>query len=496
MQGLELTNWKDQVSYPLYHVVGGLRIKSLFDLVIEYPDSLPALNDLKECLKYTRAYSTLLECFSAAIDRRLLHPGASTSDIIQHYMSTIRVMNYIDSSGYTLKLVSRPIQNYLRSRKDTIKCIVSLLTEDGHEESNDYTSFLLTSEGGSETKNGYSLSDQSALEGITKWTVAPLEIAPETAYIGDGQNSVSLLTDIYGTKDHFITAYRTMLADRLINKKSFDCSKELKTLELLKIRFGEGALHSAEVMMRDMIESKRLDIAVKGHTQFSNEIKPPLDVKVLVVSKYFWPPERDIRFRIPEEIFNVLDNFGKIYHSLKAPRVLKWKREIGGVTLCLTIGKEKLDFDVTPLQASILLQFVESEEQTTEDLCSKLEVSEEVLLHKINFWINEGVMRERRAGGKLFFCRNETLARPSVAAEYEDDQEQVQENSMNYLEPFILGMLTNFDSLSLERIHNMLKMFATDPPYDKSLVELSTFMTNLSLRDKVVLEGKAYRKKG
>jgi anaphase-promoting complex subunit 2 len=374
---------------------------------------------------------------------------------------------------------------------------VALLTEDGHEESSDYTSFLLTSEGEPETKNGYFSNDRSALESITKWTVAPLEIAPETAYIGDGQNSVSLLTDIYGTKDHFITAYRTMLADKLIKKKTFDCSKELKTLELLKIRFGEGALHSAEVMMRDVIESKRLDIAVKGHTLFSNDMKPPIDVKVLVVSKYFWPPERDIQFRIPEDIVSVLDKFGKIYHSLKAPRVLKWKREIGGVTLCLKIGKEKLDFDVTPLQASILLQFVENEEQTIEDLCSKLEISEEVLLQKINFWINEGVMRERRIGGKLFFCRNETLARPSVAAaEYEDDQEQIQEKTMNYLEPFILGMLTNFDSLSLERIHNMLKMFATDPPYDKSLVELSTFMTNLSLRDKVVLEGKAYRKKG
>eukprot|EP00890_Picochlorum_soloecismus_P006135 jgi/Picsp_1/6522/NSC_03866-R1_anaphase-promoting complex subunit 2-like len=494
--GLEMTNWKDQVSYQLYQVVGSLRIKALFDLVIEYPDSLPALNDLKESLKYTRSYSTLLEHFSAAIDHRLLHPGASTSDIIQHYMSTIRVMNSIDSSGYTLKFVSRPIQNYLRSRKDTIKCIVALLTEDGREESNDYTSFLLTSEGGPGTKNGYLLNDQSALEAITKWTVAPLEIAPETTYIGDGQNSVSLLTDIYGTKDHFITAYRTMLADKLIKKKSFDCSKELKTLELLKIRFGEAALHSAEVMMRDVIDSKRLDVAVKGHIQFCKGDKAPLDVKVLVLSKYFWPSERDIQFRIPEAVVPVLDNFSKIYHSLKAPRVLKWRKEIGGVTLCLTIGKDKLDFDVTPLQASILLQFVESEECTMEHLCNKLEISEEVLLQKINFWINEGVVRERRAGRKLVFCRNETLVRPSVAAaEYEDDQEQIQENPMNYLEPFILGMLTNFDSLPLERIHNMLKMFATDPPYNKSLVELGTFMTSLSLRDKVVLEGKNYRKK-
>ena len=33
---------------------------------------------------------------------------------------------------------------------------------------------------------------------------------------------------------------------------------------------------------------------------------------------------------------------------------------------------------------------------------------------------------------------------------------------------FILGMLTNFEAgLPPDRVHTMLKMFATDPPYDK-----------------------------
>lgn len=32
------------------------------------------------------------------------------------------------------------------------------------------------------------------------------------------------------------------------------------------------------------------------------------------------------------------------------------------------------------------------------------------------------------------------------------------QQSMRGLEPFILGMLTNFDALPLDRIHNMLKV--------------------------------------
>jgi anaphase-promoting complex subunit 2 len=41
-----------------------------------------------------------------------------------------------------------------------------------------------------------------------------------------------------------------MLADRLLAKTDYDCDRELRTLELLKVRFGEGNLHSAEVMLR------------------------------------------------------------------------------------------------------------------------------------------------------------------------------------------------------------------------------------------------------
>jgi len=39
-------------------------------------------------------------------------------------------------------------------------------------------------------------------------------------------------------------------------------------------------------------------------------------------------------------------------------------------------------------------------------------------------------------------------------------------------EQYVVGMLTNFPSLPLDRIHNMLKMFVSEPPYDKSVHQL------------------------
>ena len=63
------------------------------------------------------------------------------------------------------------------------------------------------------------------------------------------------------------------------------------------------------------------------------------------------------------------------------------------------------------------------------------------------------------------------------------------------LENFVKGMLTNHKQLPLERIHNMLKMFVQDPPYDRSLDQLEAFLGQLVAEDKLALEGNSYSKR-
>jgi anaphase-promoting complex subunit 2 len=50
----------------------------------------------------------------SSIRKRLLHPGAETRDIITHYVSTIRAVKIIDSSGILLYAIAGPIQEYLK----------------------------------------------------------------------------------------------------------------------------------------------------------------------------------------------------------------------------------------------------------------------------------------------------------------------------------------------------------------------------------------------
>jgi anaphase-promoting complex subunit 2 len=181
--------------------------------------------------------------------------------------------------------------------------------------------------------------------------------------------------------------------------------------------------------------------------------------------------------------------------------------------LTLTIGDKDIEFNVSPLHAAILVKFEEHPEWAPTELAESLEITGESLRRKIVYWINQGVILEVRqtlsgaggsgsTGGGLLYRRNEKLERPvgpsgdlADAGMDIDDASLPEVDPMSQYEPFILGMLTNFDALGLDRIHNMLKMFVTDPPYDRTIEQLSGFLGKLSTEDKVVLEGGVYRKK-
>ena len=63
-------------------------------------------------------------------------------------------------------------------------------------------------------------------------------------------------------------------------------------------------------------------------------------------------------------------------------------------------------------------------------------------------------------------------------------------------ESYIMGMLTNFDDgLPLERIHNMLKMFVTEPAYDRTAEQLATFLGKLTSEEKLQVVGNFFKKK-
>lgn len=518
----DLHNWCQDLMDFVYDYVGNLRTVSLFDLVIDFPESLPALRDLRECLRHTGKHRHLAITFGNAIRNRLLHPGAATTDIIEHYVSTIRALQHVDPSGAVLHAVSAPLREYLRTRRDAIRCIVMMLTEADDNAVTGTSASLMEVDDESAKQPGYdenrdlwgANADEQALHEILDdhWEPGPLEVAPlQMSQLEESASSdvIGMLVNIYGTKELFVNEYRSMLAERLLAKTDFDCDKELRTLELLKLRFGESSLHAAEVMLKDLSDSKRINANVRTVSNTSTPLKHcgqlvPIDtLSVSIMSQLFWPQLQSEEFVLPPHIKDMLDTFAHKYHALKAPRVLQWKPSLGLVDLSLTIGDQTVDFTVSPVLATMLMHFEKQSEWSLDALARSIGLAADLVRKRMMYWINQGVIGELKdSHGFIKFVRYEEIRRHHGAMNdatdggcHEMDDLKDDMDTMSSFEPFVIGMLTNFDSLSLDRIHNMLKMFVTDPPYDKSIEDLSAFMSRLSTEDKVILEGGLYKRR-
>ncbi|GAB4822840.1 hypothetical protein N2152v2_009886 [Parachlorella kessleri] len=506
-----LREWRALLSYYVYETVGSLRISDMFDIVVDYPDSLPALEDIRECLAKTNLHHKFIQAFGRSIEARLLHPGAATTDILTQYVSTIKALQHIDPSGVILSAVAGPIRRYLRERKDTIRCIVTMLTDDGAEDVGTLFAELGNTEAGGEDAGADfdgPDADAQALAEAQRWEPDPVEADPSRAgRSSESSDAISMLVSIYGSKELLINEYRTMLADRLLTKTDYDCDRELRTLELLKVRFGEANLHNAEVMLRDLADSKRINANVHGVSNDSTPMKKRrqlADIEGLsatVVSALFWPQLPQEELTLPKEVQAMLDTYGAKYHSLKVPRKLVWRQGLGQVTLEVTLGGQALEFQVSPVHAAILLCFKNRPDWPAAELAKELGVTPEVLRKRAVLWINKGVLSEvREAHAGVVYRSNDQLQGSGAggdmdaAMEEEHAPETDQQQSMRSLEPFILGMLTNFDSLPVDRIHNMLKMFVVDPPYDKSSDQLAGFLAALVAEEKLSLQGGLYRK--
>ena len=128
---VDVQRWQDRAICDL----GALRLKELFEVIVDWDnDSKGAIEDLKHYVTTTAARSHLTTSFSAILSRRLLQPGAATTEILQVYICIIRAFAVLDPKGVLLDRIARPIRRYLRERDDTVKIIVSGLLADATDD--------------------------------------------------------------------------------------------------------------------------------------------------------------------------------------------------------------------------------------------------------------------------------------------------------------------------------------------------------------------------
>ncbi|KAI3418323.1 uncharacterized protein J3R85_013803 [Psidium guajava] len=526
-----LVRWQLRLEYFAYETLQDLRIAKLFEIIVDYPDSSPAIEDLRQCLEYTGQHSKLVKSFISALRYRLLTAGASTNDILHQYVSTIKALRTIDPAGIFLEAVGEPIREYLRGRKDTIKCIVTMLT-DGSGGSPDGTGNAGDSlleelnrdeerQENSVFEDGFNSDDKQAWENAASWEPDPAEADPLKGSRNQRKVDIlGMLVGIIGSKDQLVNEYRVMLAEKLLNKSDYDIDSEIRTLELLKIHFGESSMLKCEIMLNDLIDSKRTNSNIKATIKPNPQTRANLEDTGLsvdnldstIISSNFWPPIQEETFNLPEPVDQLLSDYARKFNEIKTPRKLLWKKNIGTVKLELQFEDREVQFTVAPLHAAIIMQFEDQKSWTSKNLAIAMGVPMDLLNRRISFWINKGILAESvgsdsddriftlmesgadasRNGGNTECCE-ETFAGDEEGESSVASSEDQLRKEMTVYEKYILGMLTNFGTMALDRIHNTLKMFCVaDPPYDKSLQQLQSFLSGLVVEEKLELRDGMY----
>jgi hypothetical protein len=569
----------------LHGCTAGARSEAIFDLVRDFPDSRPALEDIRDGLAgcggaaCEELQASFVGRLVTTLGARVLHPGVPTSSIVEVFLSAVRACRLIDSSGTLAALACEPTRAYLRARPDTVRCIIASLTEDTdsalHAELQARTGRLLVYVGvggdGDEDEEGEGArlvapveseceeSEDGMAEGgisallpqvlallatrcpiylpgsdggdaggrLSEWG-RPSPAAPRPAVwfprpadaeviralrsgggvIGAGGGGevdlLACLVGIFGSGDAFVAEYRSVLGEKLLGRgaREWDLTGEERVLELLKLRFGEGALSSHEVMLKDMTDSKRASagVAGRGHALLAGR-----GLDVLALSAHYWPgmtaAGREGGILAPQ-LSAAYGALAEGYAEVKKPRVLTLLPSLGSVLLDVEeVGADGVmrtrEVRGTVSEASLLCFMAGSPPSLPLPVLADLAgLSRHAALKHVVHWVAEGVLALRRGeGGEeevwLSACLQERKGSGRAAAGGGDggagwgavagdggqgDDPQAAQVWCSYL----TGMLSNLGPLPLDRIHSTLKMFASlgEHPFEKGAGDTARFLSD------------------
>ena len=506
--------WEAKLEYITSECFLMVRMNELFDLVTEYPDSLPAVRELTLALDRTGRlwYQQLASEWRNALMARLLHPGAETSQIIDVYINTIKVLREMDPSGELLQVVTQPVRDYLKGRSDTIRCIITSLTD----EENGGELYEELRRHDAKPLEEAELDEEDEEEPPTfDWEPPPSILKRRgviTGQVGRVTSSsrrsgdiLAMLVGIFGSKDLFVNEYRMMMADKLLANLDYDTDKEVHNLELLKLRFGEATMRQCEVMIKDIDDSKRIHTNIHSTLASNPRNNGAPVVDAAIVSHIFWPALQREEMKYHPRIKSKLDEFSIEYAKLKNPRRLVWMKQLGSVELEVEAYEEDEDGNLvshtkevscTPAHATLLAHFEDKGEWSSEELSMKTEMPEDMVRKRMGFWVNQRVVHSKRSGDGMLYSLISVSEAESNDQSFQHDDEDVEvavsigaqeEEEMKAYESYIFGMLKNLGQLPLDRIHSMLKTFVagSDHKYDKTPQQLAVFLQQLCKEEKL-----------
>ncbi|EDW55445.1 GM11953 [Drosophila sechellia] len=255
-------------------------------------------------------------------------------------------------------------------------------------------------------------------------------------------------------------------------------------------------------MLKDVTDSKRINAHI--HSDGDRTDNQLFDISSLIVSAQFWPSFNKESLQLPEEIENEFKKYTKAFEAYKGNRTLNWRTVTGRVNIEIEIGDRTMEMVVSPILAVIIYHFQNKNEWAIEDLSSITKVPASALRRRLSFWQTNGLISETTPG--IFTL----LEKESEKSQYEDmslaeaDEEDLEsamasasdqrEEELQVFWSYIVGMLTNLDSMPIDRIHQMLKLFASHSGgVEFTQDELKHFLQRKVREHKLIFSGGVYQ---
>lgn len=470
-----------------------LRIHELFDIVLHWPDSRDALNDLRAAVTTPQRRLQVTDVFSAALQKRLLHPGRSTLDILQVYISMIRTFHALDHSKVLLDRVVHSLQLYLCQRDDAIRIVVTGLLSSTKEikagtgKGQLVELAILLNDPSQQRRTA---SDDEELDwDDMQWVPDPVD-AGVNYKRPKSEDVIGTLINALGAQDVFIKEFQNVIAERLLSKQN-DLSQELKVLSLLKKKFGEHALQNCDVMIKDIHDSSRVDAAITKNLRQARQGTPdarasvPLFYHTKILSRLFWPALEKEHFLLPRPVVEAQQRYEEEFEHLKSSRKLTWLNNHGTATVRLDLEDRTVEKECKTYEAAVIYAFQSEDDapgpvqRTVDELYMTLQLDDDIVRLALAFWVNQRVLRETAADTYVVLERLDDAVDADAGGATQaqtplhdavspakpgrsglDAQEK--ERRQVYWQ-FIVGMLTNSaPAMPLVQMAMMMKMLISD----------------------------------
>ncbi|KAK0392652.1 hypothetical protein NLU13_2147 [Sarocladium strictum] len=494
-----------------------LRTHELFDIVLHWPKSRGGLEDLRSAVTTPQRRLQLTDTFSAVLQKRLLHPGRSTLYILQTYISMIRAFHALDHSKVLLDRVVHALQLYLCQRDDAIRIVVTGLLANPlsttREEAKTKLVELATILSETSQQRRRVAEDDDLDWNDMTWVPDPVD-AGVNYKRPKNEDVIGTLIGALGSEDIFIKEFQLIVAERLLSKQQ-GFSQETRVLALLKKRFGENALQSCDVMLKDIQDSKRVD-AVLVKTLQKGQPTPAYHSKIL--SRLFWPSLPNESFTVPAPIAAIQEQYASGFEQLKSSRKLTWLDQLGTASVKLELEDRTVEVDCKTYEAAVIYAFQDDGEESStpqkrsfNELWEKLMIDEDLLTESLAFWVSKRIIRDigdqnfvvierldtedgAEDGGDADEDAGAAAGEPGSAGSPRKPKVDPKELERRIIYwQFIVGMLTNSSSaMPLGQILMTLKMLIADGcPWSNE--ELQEFLGEKVAEGGLELVGGKYR---